>query len=634
MGRQEKIAGFRRARSKILIQVTILISAVVILSGLATFFLLRSSQQNLIDKSVDQLLEMEAANFSSSYDYIIALMVPKYMELFKDMDIQQATAAGARGESSEMQMIINRDIKEMLDAGFLGAERFMLILPPSFLNSNPVVFASNDESLVNTWEIPGYLVSAIDEDAPYVWMEEGIPELNTDNEYLITLGKVESPFIPGLDFAYVGFKPMHDEVAAINAFFDDEVRSASILMAIILSLSIFIILLVVFLLLDRLIRRRITEPIDKLSSSAEEVMQGDLDVEIKVHEDGEFAGIEYAFKEMVDGFRMHIARSVGEEHDKPETKEGTKPAKPSRPIRKRPRLLYEITAIIIVVMLVYGLATFFIIRRTQDNLIDKSIEHVVATEADNFYSSLNYAIQVATPEYEEEFKNTDVMLLIEDMNEKRLSSIQEEVNGSIQAMIDAGFFGLESGFLVVPPSAFLSEALVWASSDESLIYNLEVPDYIISALDEDKPYIFMQEGIPELDLEGEQLITLVQIDNPLNVNIDFAYVLVRSVEEEVTAIKTFYNQERTKSALLLLAIIISSIILMILICFVVLNHLIKKQITEPMQELSNAAEEVMQGDLDIQVNVHAGEELEGLKRAFNEMVGSFRRMIAQSVGEV
>jgi len=630
MARHKKSAGFRRARSKILIQVTILISAVVVLSGLATFFLMRGSQQNLIDKSIDQLLEMEAANFSSSYDYIISLMVPKYMELFKDLDSQQATAAGAMGESSEMQTIINNDIKDMLDSGFLGAEKFMLILSPSFLNSTPVVFASNDESLVNTWEIPDYLASAIDEDTPYIWMKDGIPELNADNEYLITLGKVESPFIPGLDFAYVGIKPMHDEIVAINNFFDDEMRSANILMAVVLSLSILIILLVIFFLLNRLIRRRITEPIDKLSSSAEEVMQGDLDVEIKVHEDGEFAGIEYAFKEMVDGFRLHIARSVGEDHAKNESKDRAKPASPGR---KRSRLLYEITATIIAVMLIYGLATFFIIRRTQNNLIEKSIDHVVQTEADNFFSSLNYAIQIATPEYEEMFKSTDLTQLMADMNAKRLSSMQEDVNADIQHMIDAGFFGLESGLLVVPPSAFMPEAMVWASSDENLVYNWDVPSYIISAIEEDKPYLFMEEGLPELDLEGEQLIAVVQIDSPLDVNIDFAYIIARSMEDEIAAVKSFYDQERAKASLLLLAIIIGSIILMILICFVVLNHLIKKQITEPMQELSHAAEEVMQGDLDIQVNVHAGEELEGLKRAFNEMVGSFRRMIAQSVGE-
>ena len=259
---------------------------------------------------------------------------------------------------------------------------------------------------------------------------------------------------------------------------------------------------------------------------------------------------------------------------------------------------------------------------------------MVQTEAANFFSSLDYAIQVVTPEFEEEFKNADIMLVMADMNAKRLSPIQEEVNGYIQAMIDAGYFGLESGLLVVPPSAFLSEAMVWASSDESLVYNWEVPDYIISALEEDAPYLFMEEGVHELDLEGEHLVALVQIENPLDVQMVFAYVLVRPVEDEIAAVESFYGQENTRASLLLLLIIAASIILITLICFVVLNYLIKKQITEPIEELSSAAEEVMQGDLDVQVSVQVGEELEGLKLAFNEMVGGFRRMIAQSVGEV
>lgn len=627
MGGKDKPASLRRARSKILIQITILVSAVVILSGAASFFLMRNSQRNLVDKSVDQVLEMEAANFSSSYNYIIDLLVPKYTEMFMDIDQEESISAGIAGEASEMQDTINHDIQEMLDAGFLGTEKFLLVVPPSFLTPTPVVFASNDTSLVNTWDVPAYLLPAIEEDTPYIWMEDGVPELDLEGEYLITLGEVKSPFIPGLSFAYVGFKPMHDEVAAINAFFDDETRSANILMAAALAISIVLILLVIFLLLNRLIRKRITEPIDTLSSSAEEVMRGDLDVEIKVHEEGEFAGVEYAFKEMVDSFRMHIARSVGEEQGAHKNEERVRPA------RRRSKLLYRITAMIVAIMLVYGLATFFIIRHTQENLTNKSIDHVVEIEAENFFSSLNYAIQVAIPEYEEEFKDADLAQQVADMNAEKLSPIQEEVNEDIRRMIDAGFFGLESGMIVIPPSAFLPQAMVWASSEESLVYNWEVPDYILTALAEDKPYLFVEEGIPELGLEGEQLVALVQIENPLGFGMDFAYVLVRPTQDEVAAVRSIYDQERTRASLLLLAIILGSIIFLIFICFVVLNYLIKKQLTEPLQELSNAAEEVMRGDLDVQVSVQAGEELENLKRAFNEMVGSFRRMIAQSVGE-
>jgi len=270
-----------------------------------------------------------------------------------------------------------------------------------------------------------------------------------EGEYLITLGKVKSPFIPGLDFTYVGSKPMHDEIAAVNALFDEEMRSANTLMAIALAVTIAFILLVIFLLLNRLIRKRITEPIDRLSGSAEKVMRGDLDVEIGVHDKGEFAGIEYAFREMVRSFRIHIARSVGEEdrgYTEPEEGAGV-----AGQAVKRPRLLYEITAIIVAVMLVYGIATFFIIRSAQEKLIDKSIDRVAETEAENFFSGMDYAIHVAAPEYQEEFKDEDLAQLAADMSAKRVSHLQAEVSDDIRGMIEKGIFDMKAGILVLPP---------------------------------------------------------------------------------------------------------------------------------------------------------------------------------------
>jgi len=120
--------------------------------------------------------------------------------------------------------------------------------------------------------------------------------------------------------------------------------------------------------------------------------------------------------------------------------------------------------------------------------------------------------------------------------------------------------------------------------------------------------------------------------DPLSLGLTFSYVSFISVQEETAAIRDYYNQESRRASLYLAAILIGSIIIVILIIFFFLNHLIKKQITEPVEELSAAAERVMQGDLDIQVDVEDGEELESLKRAFNEMVESFRKYIPGSPG--
>ena len=50
-----------------------------------------------------------------------------------------------------------------------------------------------------------------------------------------------------------------------------------------------------------------------------------------------------------------------------------------------------------------------------------------------------------------------------------------------------------------------------------------------------------------------------------------------------------------------------------------------------LEELSEAAGRVMQGDLDVEIAVREGEDLAGLQRAFREMVESLRRLISRSV---
>jgi len=53
--------------------------------------------------------------------------------------------------------------------------------------------------------------------------------------------------------------------------------------------------------------------------------------------------------------------------------------------------------------------------------------------------------------------------------------------------------------------------------------------------------------------------------------------------------------------------------------------------TEPIDELSAAAERVMEGDLEVEITVREGEEFEGLKRVFRDMVDSIKRMIERSM---
>jgi HAMP domain-containing protein len=633
IGASERGSRYGRARSRILIQITILISVVVVLSGIGTFFFLRNSHQHIKDQSIERLIEVEANNFSSSYNYIAQLIFPVYLERFEVLEPEELMAMLEGEELTDIQRTLKDDLENMIDAGLLDLEKILVVVPSSMLIPETFVFTSNEESLITDWEIPDYLVSALEEEATYIWMENGIPELDLEGEYLITIGKIASPFFPGIFFAYVGIKPMHDKITAVNNFFDDEIKSANLLLGIVLGVSILIVLLILFFLLNYLIHKRITGPIDELSTAAEEVMKGDLDVEIKVHEGGEFQGLEYTFKEMVEGFRSYIARSVGEEPDSNGNANNKKvKAATSKKRRRRAGIVSQITIILMVVMIAYGVVTFFLIRNSQQRLIDKSIDQLVETEAENFFSSLDYAIEISIPAYMEVFEMIDIQEMIAALTEGRIIELQELINADMQEMVDIGFHDLVKVILVVPASGLNPKTTVWASNDESLIYEWELPDYFAAAIEEGTPYILVEDGVPELGFTGEYLITFNQVENPFIPNMPFYYIGVKSMHEEINAVNDFYDQESRRVNLYLAVILGGSIIIIILITFFFLNYLIKKQITEPMDELSTAAEKVMQGDLNVQVSIQEGEELESLKRAFNEMVESLRTYIAKSVG--
>lgn len=112
---------------------------------------------------------------------------------------------------------------------------------------------------------------------------------------------------------FVFVMPMQGHMDAINAFYDEKRNDLSLTLGLSVFLSVIAVIIVTFFVLNYLIRKRITEPIDLLASEAKEVMECNLDVDIKVHEGGEFQGLERAFKEMVTSIQRFIERSIREE---------------------------------------------------------------------------------------------------------------------------------------------------------------------------------------------------------------------------------------------------------------------------------------------------------------------------------
>ena len=295
--------------------------------------------------------------------------------------------------------------------------------------------------------------------------------------------------------------------------------------------------------------------------------------------------------------------------------------------RKRSRVLFQITAMIIVVFVATGLASFFFFRSSQNRLVEKSVDKLIETQAQDFASTFEVVTDFIVAGFQQSAK-WDVQGFITKVKNEVVTIQQQQLNGLMQDMVDKGIVGIDLMLAIIAPGVLSEEAIVMASNDESLIYEWQVPDYILKAFDDGVPYIFMEDGIPELGLTGEQLILFERYSGTGGM---FWLLAVRPMGDDVKEIKAFFNEEKNKTNLILALVITASVLIIILITFFVLSYLIRKQITEPVDELSAAAERVMEGDLDVEIAVREGEEFEGLKRVFKEMVDSIRRMIDRSM---
>ncbi len=303
---------FKKKKSGILYMITALIIVVFIAYGLVTMFIFRDSQDQLIDKSIDKILETEMQNLASASSYIAELLLPVFEEKISGATPQELIDALLNKKLTEGQRFIIQEMKRMVESGLFELESVSIVMLPSAFNPEPIVIAASDESLIYEWEVPDEILELIEGGGGYIYREEGFADMGLSGPYAIIADKTISP-TSGTAVGYVFVKPMGDKVAAIDAFYNDERNRTNALLWITVIISVLAVVAISFFVLSYLIRRRITEPIDELAAAAEEVMEGNLEVEIAVHESGEFAGLERAFKEMVESFRKYIAKSVGEE---------------------------------------------------------------------------------------------------------------------------------------------------------------------------------------------------------------------------------------------------------------------------------------------------------------------------------
>ena len=307
----------KKRRSRVLWEITALVAAVYVIGGLAAFFISRSSYNRLAQKSTDKLIEEKAQTISSSYDYLAQSEMEKLLREYGAENIDrpklyEKLLKKNPDDLDPLQEYLIRELGKMKESGLLGLQYIFMVIPPNPFTSKPITFVSNDRKLLYM-ELPEPISEAISEEKSYILMKNGIPELGLEGAQLVTFTRIQSPVAPDVLVTFTGITPIQADVNEINKFYDDEKSSTLVRSGVIILVSVTVITLLTFFLLRFLIRRRITEPIDILCGEADEVMQGNLDIDIAVHEGGEFVGLETAFKKMVESFRKYIAKSVGEE---------------------------------------------------------------------------------------------------------------------------------------------------------------------------------------------------------------------------------------------------------------------------------------------------------------------------------
>jgi len=208
---------------------------------------------------------------------------------------------------------------------------------------------------------------------------------------------------------------------------------------------------------------------------------------------------------------------------------------------------------------------------------------------------------------------------------KQISETQAYIDNVFKEKIDSGMLGMNYLMFIQISAPGMPQPILFASSDPSLLYHWDVPQDLVDAVNEGNTYLYMENGIPELGLAGEQLITIKNMQYP-EWNYVGALIGIKPMHDDIMEINDFYNKGRNKLILILGLSVLISILGVIIISFFILNYLLRKRITEPIEELTVAAGKVMEGNLDIEINEHPGSDFYILENAFKQMLESLRKL--------
>ncbi len=298
----------------------------------------------------------------------------------------------------------------------------------------------------------------------------------------------------------------------------------------------------------------------------------------------------------------------------------------------RSRVLNRIILALLVILIVLELATFFIYRGSQADLVKNSKQQFLEQQTNNLNSSIFYIYRINTSRLLEIAKDVPLQMTLEAIANKTFTPIQVYLNDLMKEQVALGFNQMELGMMIPINTIPGMGPFVIASSDEQLIYNFELPPYIADHLEEDSYSQFFENGVAELGLEGKQLMAMSKENEPTT-NTTISVVVFRPMDEEVAAVDAFYNRETRKTSIASVLLVVVAALIVIAISYLYFSYLIRREITKPIEELEQVAMEVIDGNLDVKLEVREGEEFENLKRSFMAMVESIRSIIGRTFGE-
>ncbi|MBN2168753.1 MAG: HAMP domain-containing protein [Actinobacteria bacterium] len=633
----------RKTGFVISVQITAIVLVIFIIASLVCLFSFQKVLSDAADKSKEKVIESTASIISTNHALITRFIISYQIAVGTSNDYLQVAEelekALAEGNENENQQYSNDLLKEMIGTGSLGLSLGYITTVPRTDTDKAVIAASSDKSYIGE-QVPDEISMLIDNNKGYRLFEDGIPQMGLEGRYLVTSHKINDEDSSEVALWYFDFKPMEELLAGIDEFYSKENRRAVLKLFLVMGLSIIGLILISFLVLGYLIRKRITKPIEELSSVAEKVIEGDTDARLEVKKREEFSALKYALNNMIHTLSEVITSGTipedgaWEEGQPFMAKRMEKSAGSRTYLKPRSTILFQVIALFTVVFIAAGAFYMLSISGSMNSLVKKSKDAMIDTEARLIDSGWEFGSELVLLSSSAQGQAYSDQLMTElpaAIRNKTISSYQRYVGGLFLNMVENGLYGYKVLYCIVPPGLLAENYMIIFASDDKYLYS-EPPEEIEGFYDQDgNSYQFYEHGIPQMNLNEPYLVTCYMVPLASVKSIKPAVIGYKPMGKEIEAIDSFFADENNNLKMTMGIVIGVSILLLIVVTVLTLIYLMRKQVTGPIEDLVSAADEVMDGNFDVRVKIRPGEKLESLKVAFNELIKALHDIIEKSM---